>query len=736
MKHSFVALFSVLTCIVYGQLPGNWNQYLYGFHPYVALPTSTKSDLFNSPTATQRITGGQFQTQQSVLATIALVDVVVHTYIKDLERKLVETDAKLAALAEKDLIAQNNIKELEKSMNELPLTCKNLSTNFTFYRVIGDRCKTDGCVQQIRCFKRFKHTNSLTLNEHPRAQKALFVFGLSFTNLSRLTNDRIVNWFPQNTSRKPCLSLNLITKRLGERHALSVEGITPCRSLGSIQLRKQMIYKESILQFYYCSLPTPVAISLCPHLAMMKHSFVVVFSIFTCIVYGQLPANRDPYRPSVAQSPSAQSESASSRIEGLYFADGQPQLQNEYLLAKIEFLQMTVNELASHLRISRMKTDFVIKKQRETNEKVTLLDNKYTSSTQAMEDMKNEWAEIKPILTTMQHDLRRTNESLKQTENGLAQTTSSLETVKTDLLDATDAVAQIRNELGETKSSLEKVTTDFQGTKDMMTQIKTVLEEKQLSIDTVKTDLESMTGRLERVIKESAATNIRLENVNTELQEFTTTSSIESVTSIGRMPTSCDDLKLIGHTKSGLYSVLGRNKVQTVYCDFATLAGEPVVQKVIGYQDIKSQPVYFYVQKTEHYSTRNVPIPYERTIINTGGGMDASVGKFTAPVNGTYFFSFIGQVHHLTESKEPRIAVNAMIYHNGQAVARSQLNKRNDSPHRDFLNQLVVQSTLNLRAGDKIWVQSEIITGGFLFDNNVTRCTHFNGWLLEEEFAF
>jgi hypothetical protein len=38
------------------------------------------------------------------------------------------------------------------------------------------------------------------------------------------------------------------------------------------------------------------------------------------------------------------------------------------------------------------------------------------------------------------------------------------------------------------------------------------------------------------------------------------------------MPNSCQDLKLIGHAKSGFYSVVdktqNKNLISTVYCDF------------------------------------------------------------------------------------------------------------------------------------------------------------------------
>ena len=37
------------------------------------------------------------------------------------------------------------------------------------------------------------------------------------------------------------------------------------------------------------------------------------------------------------------------------------------------------------------------------------------------------------------------------------------------------------------------------------------------------------------------------------------------------MPSSCADLRVIGHALSGLYSVMGATQVESVYCDFTKL---------------------------------------------------------------------------------------------------------------------------------------------------------------------
>ena len=45
--------------------------------------------------------------------------------------------------------------------------------------------------------------------------------------------------------------------------------------------------------------------------------------------------------------------------------------------------------------------------------------------------------------------------------------------------------------------------------------------------------------------------------------------------SLSGMPKSCSDLWKIGHTFSGIYSVMGSNYIESVYCDFTKLPYEP-----------------------------------------------------------------------------------------------------------------------------------------------------------------
>lgn len=58
--------------------------------------------------------------------------------------------------------------------------------------------------------------------------------------------------------------------------------------------------------------------------------------------------------------------------------------------------------------------------------------------------------------------------------------------------------------------------------------------------------------------------------------------------------------------------------------------------------DVKSLPVYFYVQRETGFNAPDVPITYEIEELNVGGAMNIQSGIFTSPQNGKYYFSFSG----------------------------------------------------------------------------------------------
>ncbi len=48
-------------------------------------------------------------------------------------------------------------------------------------------------------------------------------------------------------------------------------------------------------------------------------------------------------------------------------------------------------------------------------------------------------------------------------------------------------------------------------------------------------------------------------------------SSNPSAVAINGLPSSCEDLKMIGHTLNGFYSVMGSAMMESVFCDFTKL---------------------------------------------------------------------------------------------------------------------------------------------------------------------
>jgi hypothetical protein len=58
------------------------------------------------------------------------------------------------------------------------------------------------------------------------------------------------------------------------------------------------------------------------------------------------------------------------------------------------------------------------------------------------------------------------------------------------------------------------------------------------------------------------------------LRESAPMRSNESAVAINGLPSSCNDLKMIGHTLNGFYSVAGSAMIESVYCDFSKLPSD------------------------------------------------------------------------------------------------------------------------------------------------------------------
>jgi hypothetical protein len=154
------------------------------------------------------------------------------------------------------------------------------------------------------------------------------------------------------------------------------------------------------------------------------------------------------------------------------------------------------------------------------------------------------------------------------------------------------------------------------------------------------------------------------------------------------------------------------------------------LQKKIGYADVKSAPVHFYVQRKNHFNEIRTPIPFEVALVNEGNAMDLASGKFTAPRRGIYFFSFTGIAEFPDKSLYSFLKL--YFYSNDLIIGHLWIEESTQSYQRSPGS---LQFTLSMKPGDQVWVAiTELADRVYLFGNEGT-FTHFTGFMLEEEIA-
>jgi hypothetical protein len=143
------------------------------------------------------------------------------------------------------------------------------------------------------------------------------------------------------------------------------------------------------------------------------------------------------------------------------------------------------------------------------------------------------------------------------------------------------------------------------------------------------------------------------------------------------------------------------------------------VQEKIGYANVKTQPVEFYVQRSNSFSPAGEKaISFDIERLNVGNAISIASGIFTVPKTGTYLFDFSGV-------SEPSNGVFSVVFY------------VNDEKKASTLADSVGQLTINLPS---IWhltksstVKLTMSSGTLYSDNKNGPLVHFTGILLEED---
>ncbi|XP_066508099.1 complement C1q and tumor necrosis factor-related protein 9-like [Hoplias malabaricus] len=114
-----------------------------------------------------------------------------------------------------------------------------------------------------------------------------------------------------------------------------------------------------------------------------------------------------------------------------------------------------------------------------------------------------------------------------------------------------------------------------------------------------------------------------------------------------------------------------------------------------------------------NYPKPNLPVPFTDVIFNVQFHFDPTLGVYTAPVNGTYVFSY-----HLVVSLK---TLKVGLFHNFQPVV-----KTTDSPNVGTASQHIV---LHLNRFDRVWLQVKDSNTNGMFANSESSST-FSGFLL------
>jgi len=245
--------------------------------------------------------------------------------------------------------------------------------------------------------------------------------------------------------------------------------------------------------------------------------------------------------------------------------------------------------------------------------------------------------------------------------------------------------------------------------------------------------LDQLEAKVEQLESERTIQKIKinhLEEKNSALEEklhqiSQKTSSKKAAT---RKPSSCLDLLDLGHTLTGFYEVLpvGSSQIASIYCDFALQPTEADFETRVGFLDVKSSSVHFFVTRTTGWNTVGT-MPFDVEHLNSGGGMNLASGVFTAPTAGIYAFTFKGEGYAGTLAAPNGGYGSVTLQRNSLDVASGYSSIEGAKP--GTRSTVFVQATLKLSMGDTISIQHKAGATYSTDSNDI----QFVGSLIEED---
>jgi hypothetical protein len=97
------------------------------------------------------------------------------------------------------------------------------------------------------------------------------------------------------------------------------------------------------------------------------------------------------------------------------------------------------------------------------------------------------------------------------------------------------------------------------------------------NLESKVTELELKDAQMQEKITEQdtlLASLLREKNERTAAADSNFVLINQSPVAINGLPSSCEDLKMIGHSLNGFYSIVGSAMMESVYCDFSKLPSD------------------------------------------------------------------------------------------------------------------------------------------------------------------